>query len=151
MTKVTGVWQTKPVKIYLPLLSYFHFTQDPLTRQWQKNKKILVIVTYNIMYIQYIKWKRFKKIAWIPSNHLHLQWKFKLWAGKFAWGVKAKHCWVLSTNFWEKKFVDNSQQCFAFICQANFPAHNLNYHRRWRWLNGIQAIFLNLFYFTCFW
>ena len=30
---------------------------------------------------------------------LHLQWKFKLWAGKFAWGVKAKHCWAQSTNF----------------------------------------------------
>ena len=24
-------------------------------------------------------------------HHLHLQWKFKLWAGEFAWGVKAKH------------------------------------------------------------
>ena len=40
-----------------------------------------------------------KEIAWIWSHHLHLQWKFKLWAGKFTWGDKAKHCWVLSTNF----------------------------------------------------
>ena len=24
----------------------------------------------------------------IPSHHLHLQWKFKLWAGKFAWDIK---------------------------------------------------------------
>ena len=32
----------------------------------------------------------------IPSN---LQWKFKLWAGKFAWGVKVKYCWALSTTF----------------------------------------------------
>ena len=39
----------------------------------------------------------------IRSHHLHLQWKFKLWAGKFAWGVKAKHCWALSTNFWKQK------------------------------------------------
>ena len=24
-----------------------------------------------------LKWKRFKKIAWSESHHLHLQWKFK--------------------------------------------------------------------------
>ena len=40
---------------------------------------------------------RFKKIAWIWSHHL--QWKFKLLAGEFTWGNKAKHCWVMSTNF----------------------------------------------------
>ena len=36
-------------------------------------------------------------------DHLYLQWKFKLWVGKFVWGVKAKHCWALSTNFWKQK------------------------------------------------
>ena len=41
----------------------------------------------------------------MQSHHLHLQWKFKLWPGKFAWGVKAKHCWELSTNFWKQKGV----------------------------------------------
>ena len=34
--------------------------------------------------------KKNLKVVWIWS--LHLQWKFKLWAGKFPWGVKAKHC-----------------------------------------------------------
>ena len=34
--------------------------------------------------------------------HLHLHWKFKLWAGKFA-----------------------------LFPQVNFPAHNLNFHWRW--------------------
>ena len=48
-------------------------------------------------------WKIFWKVAWIQSHHVHLQWKFKLWAGKFAWCVKAKHCWGLSTNFWKQK------------------------------------------------
>jgi hypothetical protein len=43
-------------------------------------------------------------------------------------GVKAKHCWVLSTNFSFQEFVDNTQQCFAFTPQANFPAHDLNFH-----------------------
>ena len=45
-----------------------------------------------------------------------------------------------------QKFVDNSQQCVAFTPQANFPANN--FHWRWRWWDQIQAIFLNLFYFS---
>ena len=44
-------------------------------------------------------------------------------------------------------FVDNAQQCFAFTPQANFPAHNLNFHWRWRWWDQIQATFQNLSYF----
>ena len=32
--------------------------------------------------------------------------------------------------------------------QVNFPANNLNFHWRQRWWDRIQAIFLNLFYFT---
>ena len=81
----------------------------------------------------------FLKVVWIWS--LHLQWKFKLWAGKFAWGVKAKHCWALSTNFWKM------HPAFP-QWQVNFPATNLNIHWSWRWWDKIQAIFLNLFYFT---
>ena len=50
-------------------------------------------------YISFVKVKRFKKIAWFRPHHLHLQWKFKFGAGKLASGVKAKHCWTLSTNF----------------------------------------------------
>ena len=50
--------------------------------------------------------------------------KIKLWAGKFAAGVKAKRCWALSTN---KKFVDITQQCFASLPQVSFPANNLNF------------------------
>ena len=47
-----------------------------------------------------------------------------------------------------QNFIDNAQQCFAFTPQANFPTHNLNFHWRWRWWDQIQAIFLNIFYFT---
>ena len=36
-------------------------------------------------------------------------------------------------TFEYKIFVDNAQQCFAFTPQANFPAHSLNFHWRWRW------------------
>ena len=68
-----------------------------------------------------VKQKRFQKVVWIRSHNL--QWKFKLCVGKLAWGVNAKHCWALSTNFW----------------------NNLNFH--WFWWDQIQAIFLNLSYF----
>jgi hypothetical protein len=27
-----------------------------------------------------------------------------------------------------QKFVDITQQCFAFTSQANFPVHNVNFH-----------------------
>ena len=57
---------------------------------------------------------------------------------------------LLSSTFENKKFVDNAQQCFAFTPQANFPAHILNFHWRWRWWDRMQAIFLNLFYFIVF-
>ena len=74
----------------------------------------------------YVFWKKFKKaewvkkiffwkVAWIWSHHLHLQWKLKLWAGKFAWGVKAKHCWALSTNFWIQKVCWHHPAIFCLI------------------------------------
>ena len=53
--------------------------------------------------------------------------------------------WCQQT-FENKKFVDIIQQCFALLLQADFPTNNLNFH--WRWWDWIQAIFLNLFYFT---
>ena len=44
--------------------------------------------------------------------------------------------WCQQT-FCFQKFVDNTQQYFAFTSEANFPAHNLNFH--WRWWYRIQA------------
>ena len=49
--------------------------------------------------------------------------KIQIMGGK---GAKAKHCWMLSFEY--KKFVNKAQQCFAFTPQANFSAHNLNFH-----------------------
>ena len=54
-------------------------------------------------------------VAWIRSHHLRLQWKFKLWAGKFAWGVKVKQ------NFENKKFVDITQQYWPHYLKQTFP------------------------------
>ena len=65
------------------------------------------------------KVEKFKKIAWIRSHHLHLQWKFKLLAGKFTWGYKAKHCWVMSTNF-----LFSSPTIFCLYTSSKIP---------WRW------------------
>ena len=50
--------------------------------------------------------------------------------------------------FVSKKIVDITQQCFALFPQVNFHTQNLNFHWIWRWWDQIQAIFLNLFYFT---
>ena len=69
--------------------------------------------------------------------------KIQIMGGK---GVKAKHCWGMSTFFFSKV----RWQCPAMFCllpQVNFPTNNLNFDQRWRWWNRIQAIFLNLFYF----
>ena len=85
-------------------------------------------------------------MAWIQSHHL--QWKFKLWAGMFAWGNKAKHCWALSTNFWKQKVCWHPPAMFCLIYLNNkFPVNSLNFNWRWSWWDQIQAIFLNLFYF----
>ena len=81
-----------------------------------------------------VKYKRFKKIVWIWSHHLQFQWKFNLRAGKFTWCDKAKHCWVMSTNFFIFKSLLTTPQ-------ANFPAHNFNFHWRWRWWGWIQDTF----------
>ena len=54
--------------------------------------------------------------------------------------VKLKHCWLFVVN----KLLN--AKCFAFTPQANFPAHNLNFHWRWMWLGPMQATFLNIFY-----
>ena len=55
-------------------------------------------------------------------------------------------------NFWRsiiKKFVDITKQCFCPITSNKLSRQYLNFHRRQRWWDRIQAIFLNLFYFKC--
>ena len=87
----------------------------------------------------HIKWKRFKKIAWIWSHHL--QWKFKLLAEKFTWGNEAKHCWVMSTTFLFSRACWQCPAMFCFTPQGNSPAHNLDFHWSWRWWDQIQTTF----------
>ena len=51
--------------------------------------------------------------------------------GKFAWGVKAKNCWALSTNF---LYLKVCWQHPAMICLYTFPAHHSNFH--WMWIGS---------------
>ena len=46
-----------------------------------------------------LKWKRIEKIAFVQPHHPHLEWKSKSLTGKFTWGNKANHRWVMTTNF----------------------------------------------------
>ena len=82
----------------------------------------------------------------LKSHQLHLQWKIKLWEGKFPWSVKAKHCWVLSPNIWKQKVCWHHPAMFALLPQINFSTNNLHFH--WRWRDRIMTLFLNLFYFN---
>ena len=53
----------------------------------------------------------------------------------------------LEINNWRREDLIQSPshsvkiQIIAFTHQANFPAHNLNFHWRWRWWDQIQATF----------
>ena len=80
----------------------------------QNKSNIFIYIEVSFHSFKYLgKVERFKKIAWIRSHHLHLQWKFISLAGKFIWGNKAKHGWVMSTNFLFSKFC---WQCPAMFC-----------------------------------
>ena len=86
-------WSPKwPLNKVLIFSCFEQIRPPPNLKKAGFNKK----VEFNIYMAKY---KRFKKIAWIWSHHLHLYWKFKLLARMFTWGNKAKYCWVISTNF----------------------------------------------------
>ena len=74
--------------------------------------------------------------------------KSQIMGGKFAWGVKAKHCCTLSTNFWKQKFCWHQPAMFCLYTSSKLSTHNLNFHWRWRWWDWIWVTFSNLFYFT---
>ena len=60
-------------------------------------------------------------MAWIRIHHLQIQWKFKFWAGKFVWGIKAKHCWVMSTNFVFKSSLKTHGNVLPLHLKQTFP------------------------------
>ena len=61
----------------------------------------------------------------IPSSSPSV--KIQIMGGKICLRCKGKTLLGVVNN---KKFVDITQQCFALLPQVNFPANNLNFHRR---------------------
>ena len=80
-----------------------------------------------------------KKIAWIQfsenSNH---------WRESLLQLIRQNIAGWCQQIFCFQKFVDNAQQCFAFTPEANFPAHDLNFH--WRWWDRIYLLKYFLLY-----
>ena len=108
-------------------------------------RKLFIAKMLNVHFISFkkVKKKRFKKIDWIQSHHLHLQSRFKLllWWESLLEVILIRHNiagWC-QKSFCFQKFVDNVSQCFVFTHWANFPTHILSFHWRWRWWDWIQA------------
>ena len=49
-----------------------------------------------------------------PSSSVKIQ----IWAGKFAWDVKAKHGLALSTKFWKQKVCLHHPTMFSLITSS---------------------------------
>jgi hypothetical protein len=55
--------------------------------------------------------------------------KIQIMGGKVCLRCKGKTLLGIVNKLLEKKtFVDITQQCFALLSHANFPANNLNFH-----------------------
>ena len=71
------------------------------------------------------------KVAWIQSHRLHLQWKFKLWAGKFASGAMAFVFKSLLTSpramFCLKTSSELSHKWFEFSLKVKVMGSNPDY------------------------
>ena len=61
-----------------------------------------------------IKYKRFKKLVWIQSHHLHNNENSNYWQQSLLEIIRQNIAGWCQQTFEHKKFVDNAQQCFAF-------------------------------------
>ena len=70
-----------------------------------------------------VKYKRIKKIAWIQSQLLHLEWKFKLWAGFFEgdW-IKSRLSFKIFPTLHMKTMLN---KVHSFLKQCHFIWLNL--------------------------
>ena len=79
----------------------------------------------------------------IPSPSLSV--KIQIMGGKVCLRCKGKTLLgVVKKHLKTKSLLTSPSNVLPF----HFPVDNLNCHWRWRWWDRIQAIFLNLFYFT---
>ena len=87
----------------------------------QRWKKISNSMRRSLMFLKqrdFLKYKRFKKIAWILSHHLHLQWKFKSLGGKFTWEKRHNIAGLCQQFFCFQKFVDNAPAIFCLYISS---------------------------------
>ena len=109
-----------------------------LRLEGKRKSGLKTIIKLRFMYCNYLHLLSSKKLLsklkkilkgsleWVPSPLPSV--KIQIMVKKFARVEKSKHCWVLSTNFENKKFVDIPQQCLALLSQVKFPAYNSNFH-----------------------
>ena len=78
-------------------------------------------------------WSRIFKVEEILKGSLDLiqppslSLKIQIMGGKDCLRSKGKTLLGIVNKLLYQKFVEYTQQCFAFKPQANFPAHNLNF------------------------
>ena len=92
--KTRSVLMKSLIDRYVALSRFMHKVHLHIQTTVQHSKKLSYQNPTGLKYKQLVSFKEIQKVAWIQSHHLHLQWKFKLWAGKFASGVMAKHNWA---------------------------------------------------------
>ena len=68
------------------------------------NRTFISNQLFTVLFLQFLISNKVENILkgsldLIPSPSV----KIDIMGGKFAWDVKAKHCWVMSTNFWKQK------------------------------------------------
>ena len=71
-----------------------------------------------------VKQKRFERIAWIWLDHLHLQWKFKLFkllGKKFIWGNTAKQLGDVIKLFVSKSLLIMPSNVLPLHLKQTFP------------------------------
>ena len=73
--------------------------------------------------------------------------KIQIMSGKVCLRCKGKRLLVV-VNKLLKTICLLTSPSNMLSSQVNLPVDNLYFHWRWRWKDRIQAIFLNLFYFT---
>ena len=92
-----------------------------------------------------VNWKRFKKIAWIRSHHLQLQWKFRLLAGKFTWGNRANHCWVMSTKIMFSKVYWQRPAIFCLYTSSKLSRPSFEFSLKLKKMGSNQGYLLKSF------
>ena len=113
----TAVWvYERKRQFFAEIPTRWHWTL-PLTMGWNPFLKFfLQFIAINVYYR--CKVKKILKGSLDSNPSPSLSVKIQISLGKFAWGVKAKHCWVFSTNFWKQKACWHHTAMFCLITSS---------------------------------